>query len=109
MAKEEYISRNTVLKILEEIIEGNIPVKPVEYGYWKLHKRTKLVPTGKIGIKEGYGFVVTESNLNKATQPLMKRITITRPQCSICGFWGYDESDITPYCPNCGAKMNGDE
>lgn len=31
------------------------------------------------------------------------------PYCSICGFAPYDEGDCGNFCPNCGAKMKGDE
>ncbi len=27
-------------------------------------------------------------------------------RCNVCGRYA---TDITPYCPNCGAKMDGDE
>lgn len=35
----------------------------------------------------------------------------SRWHCSGCGSIndGYDESVLTPYCPNCGAKMDADE
>ena len=30
-------------------------------------------------------------------------------RCSACG-WEWDDREyVTPYCPNCGAKMDGDE
>lgn len=35
---------------------------------------------------------------------IKKQITIVKPKCSECGYYGYDEDDITPYCPNCGTK-----
>lgn len=30
-------------------------------------------------------------------------------RCSVCG-WEWDDREyVTPYCPNCGANMDGDE
>lgn len=88
-------------------------VAPVKHGHWILTKHTKLIPTDKIGIKESFitsrnGTLVDESNINKKAMILKKRITIIKPKCSECGHYGYDEDDITPYCPNCGAKMDED-
>ena len=90
-----------------------VDVAPVKHGHWILTKRTKLVPTDKVGIKESFasspinGTFVDENNINKKAMIMKKRITIIKPKCSECGYYGYDEDDITPYCPNCGAKMNG--
>lgn len=79
---------------------------PVKHGHWILTERTKLVMTGEVGIKEDFR-TATKDNVDKATYILKRHITITRPKCSACGYWGYDDSDITLYCPNCGAKMDG--
>ena len=75
-----------------------------KYGHWIFKERTKLVPTNKVRIKEGY-HTVTDENIDKTTMILKKRVTIKRPYCSICGYFGDDESDATPYCPNCGKPM----
>ncbi len=89
-------------------------VEPVCHGHWILTKRTRLIPTAKIGLKESFttcrnGTLVDGSNINKKAMILKKRITVIKPKCSECGLYGYDEDDITPYCPNCGAKMGGEE
>lgn len=36
--------------------------------------------------------------------------TLSRTKCNICGWWTLDPSvdGAYEYCPNCGAKMNGD-
>lgn len=138
MPEKEYIEREVVYDVLnnisgcdttEEWSKGwdeaidtalvmvkDIPTADVEHirhGHWILTKRTKLVPTDKIGLKENFticknGTLVDENNINKKAMILKKRISIIKPKCSECGFYGYDDDDITPYCPHCGSKMDGD-
>ena len=36
-------------------------------------------------------------------------LTGTYPTCSLCGHVEYGVDKSTPYCPGCGAKMDGDE
>ena len=89
-----------------------VDVTPIRHGHWILTKRTKLVPTDKIGLKENFvtcrnGTLVNENNINKKAMIMKKQITITKPKCSEWGYYGYDENDITPYCPYCGCKMDG--
>lgn len=88
-------------------------VQEVKHGYWKFHKKTKLVPNNKVGIKEEYTnghncAIVDDKNVNQKIMIMMKRITLKIPICSVCGWYGYDEYDATPYCPSCGARMDGD-
>lgn len=33
----------------------------------------------------------------------------TYPTCSLCGYVEFGVDKSTPYCPGCGAKMDGDE
>lgn len=123
MAEKEYIERNAIIKKLREdeecdceliVLLYDYPaadVAPVKHGHWILTKRTKLVPADKIGLKESFttcrnGTFVDENSINKKAMIMEKRITIVKPKCSECGHYGYDEDDITPYCPNCGAKMD---
>lgn len=80
-------------------------ISSIKHGKWIFKKRTKLVLTDKVGIKEGYR-TVTDANVNKAVMILKKRIVVKIPYCSICGDHGDDEGDAMPYCPNCGAKMD---
>lgn len=85
-------------------------VQEVKHGKWIFHKRTKLVPTNKLGIKEEYTnghdcTVVDNTNVNKKIMIMKKRITLKIPICSVCGWRGYDEYNATPYCPNCGTRM----
>ena len=87
-------------------------VQEVKRGYWKFHKRTKLVPSNKVSIKEEYTnghdcTVVDNTNVNKKIMIMKKHITVRVPVCSVCGWYGHDECDATPYCPNCGARMGG--
>lgn len=76
-------------------------------------KKTKLVPSNKVGIKEEYTnghscAIVDDKNVNQKIMIMMKRITLKIPVCSVCGWCGYDEYNATNYCPNCGARMDGD-
>ena len=87
-------------------------VQEVKHGEWKFHKKTKLVPSNKVGIKEEYTnghscAIVDDKNVNQKIMIMMKRITLKIPICSVCGWYGYDEYDATPYCPSCGARMDG--
>jgi hypothetical protein len=87
-------------------------VQEVKHGEWKFHKRTKLVPSNKVSIKEEYTnghdcTVVDNTNVNKKIMIMKKRITLKIPICSVCGWCGHDECDTTLYCPNCGARMDG--
>ena len=60
-----------------------VEAKPVRHGTWKMCRAT---------IKKDFA-----------------TLTGTYPTCSLCGYveCGVDKS--TPYCPGCGAKMDGDE
>lgn len=93
--------------------EPTADVQEVKHGYWKFHEKTKLVPANKVGIKEEYTnghdcTVVDNTNVNKKIMIMKKRITLKIPICSVCGWCGHDECDATPYCPNCGARMDSD-
>lgn len=73
----------------------NADVAPVKHGHWIYKKRTKLVSTGIAKVAEGGTAVI-----------IKKHITVKIPYCSICGERGGDDKlDATPYCPDCGAKM----
>ena len=75
--------RNGVL-IAKDIVQGapTIDAEPVRHGKW---------------IKENIVLTILPPK--------------SRWHCSRCGAIndGYDESVLTPYCPNCGAKMDEEE
>lgn len=92
--------------------EPTADVQEARHGKWKFHERTKLVPTNKVGIKEEYTnghncAIVDDKNVNQKIMIIKERITLKIPICSVCGWCGYDEYNATPYCPNCGARMDG--
>lgn len=86
-------------EIISEIVGGDIVfIEPVKHGHWIYKKRTKLVSTGIARVAE-----------DKTAVIIKKHITVKIPYCSICGERGGDDKlDATPYCPYCGAKMDGD-
>lgn len=45
---------------------------------------------------------------DKTAVIIKKHITVKIPYCSVCGDRGENELDATPFCPNCGAKMDDD-
>ena len=115
----EYIKRETALRIIDnyaktvtddglvvvnaikDIISVICPaadVEPVKHGHWIFKERIKLAPTGQIVVAE-----------DGAALALKKHITVKVPYCSICGEHGDCEEDATPYCPDCGAMMDGKE
>lgn len=101
----------SLCKLVDDVPTAD--VQEVKRGYWIFHEHTKLVPTNKLGIKEEYTnghdcTVVDNTNVNKKIMIMKKRITVRMPVCSVCGWYGHDECDATPYCPNCGARMRGD-
>lgn len=83
-------------------------VQEVKHGHWIFKEHTKLVPTNSVAINEGYS-CVNGRNIDKAIVILKKRIKVKKPICSECKYHGDDKSDATPYCPNCGTKMDGEE
>ena len=124
MAEKEYIEREALINACKKIIhdrwnETTAPVSwshayadfiddikaqptadvaPVKHGHWIYKKRTKLMSTGVARTAEEGGAYVVK-----------KHITVKVPYCSICGGRGGDDKlDATPFCPNCGARMDGD-
>lgn len=68
---------------------------PVTHGHWIFKKRTKLVSTGIARVAE-----------DKTAVIMKKHITVKVPYCSVCGSHGDNALDATPFCPDCGAKMD---
>lgn len=60
-----------------------LEAEPVRHGTWKMCRAT---------IKKDFA-----------------TFTGTYPTCSMCGHVEYGVDKSTPYCPGCGAKMDGDE
>ena len=119
MAEKEYIEREEVFEMVDILLDesatksvrvaidmfkrllSEIPiadVAPVKHGHWIYKERNKLVSTGIARVAEG-GVAVN----------VKKHITVKVPYCSICGERGGDDKlDATPFCPDCGARMDGD-
>lgn len=60
-----------------------VEAEPVRHGTWKMCRKT---------IKTDFA-----------------TLTGTYPTCSLCGHVEFGVDKSTPYCPGCGAKMDGDE
>ena len=71
------------LKSLREFIANRpaVDAEPVRHGTWEMRRKT--------------------INTDFAT------MTGTYPTCSLCGYVEYGVDKSTPYCPGCGAKMDG--
>lgn len=89
-----------------------IKAEPVKHGRWVIREKDKLVATGKMAVSEGHilhktsldePFTLLSANLIQIKEHRIVNI----PYCSICGNYGDDEYDKTPYCPYCGADMGG--
>lgn len=73
------------LKSLRAFI-ANLPIvdaEPVRHGTWEMRRAT---------LKTDFA-----------------TMTGTYPTCSLCGHAEFGVDKATPYCPYCGAKMDGDE
>lgn len=92
-----------------------IDAKPVKYGHWIFKSRNKLINTGKLFVSSR---IYTPKSLPTSEFCEIPRgryffrkehRTIQIPFCSECGNRGGDnEYDISKYCSNCGARMDGD-
>lgn len=119
----EYISREAVINITAETgaweTQNRVrelpaaDVQPVKHGQWIMKKKTELFLTGLMAVTEGH--VLTKTSADKPFTEreanivrLKEHRTIKIPYCSICQNYGDDEYDKTPYCPYCGARMDGD-
>lgn len=89
------------IPVLNEMLD----MATIKHGKWIIRKRTKLVLTDRAAVKEGYR-LITDRNRYKAAMVLKKHIVVEAPYCSLCSYRGEDDNP-TPYCPNCGAKMDG--
>ena len=70
------------LKSLREFVNKRpaVDAEPVRHGTWEMCRKT---------IKTDFA-----------------TLTGTYPTCSLCGHVEFGMDKSTPYCPNCGAKMN---
>lgn len=91
----DYINRDALLKELMLDPIGRMLIKRYNLdGFIKAQPKAEPVRHGKWSFK-GYGY--DRSGIH---YPFWDRYT-----CSVCG----KESDNTPYCPYCGAKMDGEQ
>ena len=104
----EYIEREAALDIVKRTSGdyaaafteiAHIPasdVTPVRHGHWVYKHRHR----GGFRIYEGYDEFGEKHRIT-----VDERIELDEPYCSECGKW--NESAFLNYCPNCGAKMEG--
>ena len=89
-----------------------IDAELVRHGHWIFKGRNELVPTGEFGVAEGHHVHLSSGETFKPDKMgilvLKKHKKVIKPFCSECGDYGDDASYATPYCPNCGAKMDGE-
>ena len=79
--RREWIDRDRVFAVINGAPAVN--TEPVRRGTWEMRRAT---------IKKDFA-----------------TFTGTYPTCSLCGHVEYGIDKSTPYCPGCGAKMDGDE
>ena len=77
----------------------NLPaVQPKQKtGRWIYKERNILINTGRVSYGE-----------NGAVQE-KRWAKVKKPYCSECGWYENSEYEATPYCPNCGAKMESED
>lgn len=104
--------------LFEEMVKNTptIEAEPVKHGRWIFKSRNKLINTGKLFVSSR---IYTPKSLPTSEFCEIPRgryffkkehRTIQIPFCSKCGNRGGDnEYDISKYCPNCGARMDGDK
>ena len=73
------------LQSIREFVRNRpaVDAEPVRHGTWEMRRKT---------IKTG-----------------IATLTGTYPTCSLCGHAEFGMDKSTPYCPNCGAKMDGED
>lgn len=83
-------------ELMKEWIE-QIPGGQPKTGRWIYKERNILINTGRVSYGE-----------NGAVQE-KRWAKVKKPYCSECGWYENSEYEATPYCPNCGAKMESEE
>lgn len=83
-------------ELMKEWIE-QIPGGQPKTGQWIYKERNILINTGRVSYGE-----------NGAVQE-KRWAKVKKPYCSECGWYENSEYEATPYCPNCGAKMESEE
>ena len=84
--------------IANEILNlPTVDVAPVVHGKWNYVHRHRGGFRTYVGVdRSGETHTITVD----------ERMEIDEPYCSVCGKW--NESTWLSYCPNCGAKMEGE-
>lgn len=110
------ITKGAFKDLVNKMVDSapTIDAAPVKHGHWIFVKRTVLVPTKTIVVKrtllspfspliDGEWLKIPPSRYYVTK----KRKSILKPFCSECRDHGDNEFDATPFCPNCGAIMDG--
>ena len=76
---------NVTLSAVRKFVNNRpgVDAEPVRHGTWEMCRKT---------IKTDFA-----------------TLTGTYPTCSLCGHAEFGMDKSTPYCPNCGAKMDGED
>lgn len=82
-------------EFIEEELKRVPSVQPKQKtGQWIYKERNILINTGRVYSGED-GTAIQEK----------RWLNTKKPYCSECGWYENSEYEATPYCPNCGAKM----
>lgn len=118
MAEKEYIEREALIDFCKKIIHDrwNETTAPVSWShaYADFIDDINNQPAADVApVKRGFWKPISESEITGFNPKFAGRDPIAGYKCSNCGneaiFSCNDEFVLSDYCPNCGARMDGDD
>lgn len=93
MEKKEYIEREKLLTVLEELFHATDPCGEEQFGYLKAHRIVREAPAADVAPVVHGEWIKTEKGY----------------KCSQCNCLSglFDQNLHSIFCPWCGAKMDG--
>lgn len=98
-----YIDVEAVLELIQEEFHKTDVNGEEQIGILKCHRIVREAPTADV-VEVRHGHWITQEEAE-----LMDSFDLAYT-CSVCGHldWDCTESETFNYCPNCGAKMDGE-
>lgn len=111
-AEKEYIDREILLKM--NFYTENCNSEENRWNDYAIKDIIRHIPAADVApVKHGYWKPISESEMTGFNPKFAGRDPIAGYKCSNCGneaiFSCNDEFVLSDYCPNCGAKMDGDD